>query len=106
MGVNRNLQLFDIVLMNGIGYDNWMILYIRRDDEEEEEEVEDFIWKKIHKNKFYNQLSKDLFQFHHKRNYFKTLHEEVIQIAWHPDRWWDWCLTEDEKKEIQKLWYR
>ena len=54
--------------------------------------------------KFYNQLSKDLFQFHHKRNYFKTLHEEVIQIAWHPDRYWNWCISEDEKKEIEKLW--
>ena len=32
VGVNRNLQLFDIVLMNGIGYDNWMILYITNKD--------------------------------------------------------------------------
>ena len=26
--------------------------------------------------------------------------EELMAIAWHPKRWWDWCLSEDEKKEI------
>ena len=25
--------------------------------------------------------------------------EELMSVAWHPDRWWDWCVTEDEKKE-------
>ena len=30
--------------------------------------------------------------------------EEVIPIAWHPSRWYDWCISEDEKKETEKLW--
>ena len=21
-----------------------------------------------------------------------------MHVAWHPDRWWDWCMSEDEKK--------
>ena len=46
----------------------------------------------------------ELLRYHHKKNYFKSLHEELISIAWHPDRWRDWCLCEDEKKEIEKLW--
>ena len=25
-------------------------------------------------------------------------------IAWHPSRWWDWCIPEDEKQETEKLW--
>ena len=25
-----------------------------------------------------------------------------MRIAWHPSRWWDWCLDEDEKKETEK----
>ena len=29
--------------------------------------------------------------------------EELIPIAWDPSRWWDWCVSEDEKKEIEKL---
>ena len=24
-------------------------------------------------------------------------------IAWHPKRWWDWCVSEDEKKEIDPM---
>ena len=23
-----------------------------------------------------------------------------MPVAWHPKRWWDWCLPEDEKKDI------
>ena len=23
-----------------------------------------------------------------------------MPIAWHPNRWWDCCVSEDEKKEI------
>ena len=30
--------------------------------------------------------------------------EELMSIAWHPSRWWDWCMSEDEKKERKKLW--
>ena len=30
--------------------------------------------------------------------------KELMPIAWHPSRWWDWCVPEDEKKEIEILW--
>ena len=26
-----------------------------------------------------------------------------MQVVWHPSRWWDWCLSEDEKKEIDPI---
>ena len=28
--------------------------------------------------------------------------KELMPVAWHPDRWWDWCVPEDEKKELEK----
>ena len=31
----------------------------------------------------------------------KELNEELMPVAWHPNRWWDWCVLEDEKKEIK-----
>ena len=31
----------------------------------------------------------------------KELNEELMLIAWHPRRWWNFCMTEDEKKEIE-----
>ena len=31
------------------------------------------------------------------------IEEELMRIAWHPSRWWNWCLDEDEKKETKKF---
>ena len=28
----------------------------------------------------------------------KDISKAFIPVAWHPTRWWDWCLPEDEKK--------
>ena len=42
---------------------------------------------------------------HKKRKAQKTqIKKELIPIAWHPSRYWDWCMPEDEKKEAEKLW--
>ena len=30
--------------------------------------------------------------------------EELLCIAWHPSRYWDWRMSEEEKKETEKLW--
>ena len=30
---------------------------------------------------------------------FKQIEQELIQKTWHPSRFVDWCLTEDEKNE-------
>ena len=27
-----------------------------------------------------------------------SITEELLPIAWHPSRYWDWCMSEDEKK--------
>ena len=27
--------------------------------------------------------------------------EELMPVAWYPDRWWDWCVPEHEKKELE-----
>ena len=32
------------------------------------------------------------------------LKEELMPVAWHPSRYWDWCMSEEEKKETEKLW--
>ena len=28
--------------------------------------------------------------------------EDLMPVSWHPDRWWDWCVPEYEKKELEK----
>ena len=30
----------------------------------------------------------------------KKLNEELMSAVWHPTRWWDWCVSEDEKMKI------
>ena len=41
---------------------------------------------------------------HKKRKAQKAkIKEELIPIAWHPSRWWDWCVPEDEKKETENF---
>ena len=44
------------------------------------------------------------YEGHQKRKSQKVkIKEEFLPIAWHPSRWWDWCIPEDEKKETEKL---
>ena len=26
-----------------------------------------------------------------------------MPAVWHLNRWWDWCMSEDEKKEIDPM---
>ena len=30
--------------------------------------------------------------------------KELMRVAWHPSRWWDWCVPEDKKKETETFW--
>ena len=30
-----------------------------------------------------------------------SIKKELMLIAWHPSKWWDWCVSEDEKKETE-----
>ena len=32
-----------------------------------------------------------------------SIKDELIPIAWHLLRWWDWCVPEDEKKRNKKI---
>ena len=45
----------------------------------------------------------DFFTKHIKFENCKTLKKELMTIAWHPKRQWDWCVSEDEKKEIDPV---
>ena len=33
----------------------------------------------------------------------KKLNEQLMPVAWHPKRWWNFCVLEDEKKEIDPI---
>ena len=33
-----------------------------------------------------------------------SIKEEFLPIAWHPSRYWDWCMSENEKIQTEKFW--
>ena len=33
----------------------------------------------------------------------KKICEELMPIAWHPKRWQNFCMSEDERKEIEPI---
>ena len=33
----------------------------------------------------------------------KNSKDELMPITWHSSRWWDWCISEDEKNETEKF---
>ena len=37
------------------------------------------------------------------KNLRKEFSEELMPAARHPIRWWYWCMSEDEKKEIDPM---
>ena len=58
----------------------------------------------IHKEIYFKSLSSELYKEVHKHRYFKSIHRDLIPITWHPERYMDWCLDEDHKRDIKKLW--
>ena len=36
----------------------------------------------------------------------KKLNQELMSAVWHPTRWWDWCVSEDEKMKIDPIFIK
>ena len=48
------------------------------------------------KENHYSPFSYADFEF---KAFKKDISKKLMNIAWHPTRWSDWCLSQDEKKE-------
>ena len=42
-------------------------------------------------------------KFKKRRALKKKISKELMPIAWHPRRWWNFCMSEDEKKEVEVI---
>ena len=42
-------------------------------------------------------------RFQERRTLKKELNEELITVAWYPNRLWDWCVSKDEEKELKPV---
>ena len=59
--------------------------------------------KRAHEEKF-SGVHDELFYYHHKRRFAQRIHEELLPVAWHPERAWDWCFDEEQKQVAGQLW--
>ena len=61
------------------------------------------IW---HDDDYYSNVNEIVEWYDHyekRKNQKSEIKEELIPIAWHTSRWWDWCIPEDDKKETRKF---
>ena len=61
-------------------------------------------YKSHHKTKYGKALETELFRWHHKNKYQMGIEDDLIPVAWHPSRFWDWCMAEEDKKTAEQLW--
>ena len=56
-------------------------------------------------DKIFKRYKAEWYEGYKKRKAQKAqIKKELMPIAWHPSRWWDWCITKDEEKKTEKLW--
>ena len=37
--------------------------------------------------------------------HLKKESKELMPIAWHPQRWWNFCMKDNKQKEIEPIFY-
>ena len=42
-------------------------------------------------------------KFENCKTFKKCINKELMPVAYHLTRWWNWCLSEDEKKGIESI---
>jgi hypothetical protein len=60
----------------------------------EEEDYQNFCWHAFTESR---DLLKEMIQQIEKQQLFGQIEEELIRKTWHPNRFFDWCLSIDEK---------
>ena len=61
-----------------------------------------------HENNYWHHDDKLIkwYECYQKRKAQKAkIKEELLPIAWHPDRVMDWCMSEEKKKETEKYFF-
>ena len=46
----------------------------------------------------------DVFKKLHKQKFYKDLYDELMEVAWDPDRFMDWCLDFEESRNLKERW--
>ena len=58
-------------------------------------------YKGFYNNYSYDRLNKWHDGYQKRKSQKARIKEELLPIAWHPDRVMDWCMSEDEKRRLK-----
>ena len=65
------------------------------------------LWHDCLASEYCNNDEDDFFKWYEgykkKKAQKASIKEELMSIAWHPSRYWDWWSSEDEKKRERKI---
>ena len=62
-----------------------------------------FVTEEMLKNQNVQDLA-DAYRERRRRLKKEDWRKSSYRVAWHPDRFWEWCMPHDEKLEISQLW--
>ena len=43
-------------------------------------------------------------EYKQRKAFKKELSKELMFLAWHPARWWDWCVSGEQKKKTEPIY--
>ena len=52
----------------------------------------------------FGDIHREVFSIITSANFFRQIHDGVLPIAWHPERFWDWCVDEEKRLLEERLW--
>ena len=58
--------------------------------------------EKFHVGKIEMGIFLNYFKVIHKEKFFRRLHDEIMEVAWHPTRYLDWCVDFEELKFLEE----
>ena len=65
---------------------------------------DDSFYENDPKTIIYVRILAQQYRYKQRKGFKKEISKELMIVAWHAIRWWDWCMTEDEKKEIESIY--
>ena len=72
--------------------DTWMLVYV----------PDQFVTQKMWNREVQSDPCAPWYKGYEQRKAQKAkIKEGLMPVAWHPDRWWNWCVPKHEKKELE-----
>ena len=75
------------------------IVDVEKEDYKIEHSINDFIIISF-KVTLYTNMHKII----HKNKFYKSLYDDIMEVAWNPDRFMNWCLDFEDLRNLKERW--